>query len=425
MTVRRILADAYFDGETLFDRGPFLLTVDSGMIMRVECAAPETFADAAGAFLMPGLVEAHAHVFLDGALVDAGARNARQGASVADMLATARDNLARSTRAGVTVVRDAGDRYGINHAMRDELAAREDAPIELRSPGPALKRAKRYGAFIGNDVAGGDELRAAVAELCRASDDIKIILTGVVDFADGCVKGAPQFDVDELRLIVTEAHARNRKTFAHCSGLAGLETAVAAGVDSIEHGYFITRDILGRMADKRIAWAPTFAPVHFQWAEPQHAGWDRTTVGNLSRLLDDHAQQVGHAHELGVAVLAGSDAGSPGVDHGDGLTDELLHLLRAGLPMQAVLRAATSLPRALWNMQSARIAPGSRADMILLGRSPFDDPSALRNVRLVVKGGCCVPVGAAGRAGARPASASDDDEFDISLPCISPCPPER
>lgn len=425
MTVRRILADAYFDGETLFDRGPFLLTVDGGMIMRVECAAPETFADAAGAFLMPGLVEAHAHVFLDGALVDAGARNARQGASVADMLATARDNLAKSTRAGVTVVRDAGDRYGINHAMRDELAAREEAPIELRSPGPALKRAKRYGAFIGNDVAGGDELRAAVAELCRASDDIKIILTGVVDFADGCVKGAPQFDVDELRLIVTEAHARNRKTFAHCSGLAGLETAVAAGVDSIEHGYFITRDILGRMADKRIAWAPTFAPVHFQWAEPQHAGWDRTTVGNLSRLLDDHAQQVGHAHELGVAVLAGSDAGSPGVDHGDGLTDELLHLLRAGLPMQAVLRAATSLPRALWNMQSARIAPGSRADMILLDRSPFDDPSALRNVRLVVKGGCCVPVGASGRAGARPASASDDDEFDISLPCISPCPPER
>lgn len=427
MTVRRILADAYFDGETLFDRGPFLLTVDGGVIKGVESVAPETFADAAGAFLMPGLVEAHAHVFLDGALVDAGARNARQGANAADMLATARDNLAKSTRAGVTVVRDAGDRYGVNHAMRDELAAREDAPIVLRSPGPALKRAKRYGAFIGKDVAGGDELRAAVAELCRASDDIKIILTGVVDFADGCVKGAPQFDVDELRLIVAEAHAHDRKTFAHCSGLAGLETAVAAGVDSIEHGYFMTRDILGRMADKRIAWAPTFAPVHFQWAEPRHAGWDRATVDNISRLLDDHAEQVRHAHELGVAVLAGSDAGSPGVDHGDGLIDELLHLVRAGLPMRTVLRAATSLPRALWDMPSAWIAPGGRADMILLDRSPFDDPSALRNVRLVVRGGCCVPVKASGRskAAAPPASVSDDDELDISLPCISPCPPER
>lgn len=426
MTVRRILADAYFDGETLFDRGPFLVTVEGGVIGRIEGVAPETFADAAGAFLMPGLVEAHAHLFLDGALVDAGARNARQRASAADMLATARDNIAKSTRAGVTVVRDAGDRYGVNHAMRAELAAREAAPIELRSPGAALKRAKRYGAFIGNDVAGGDELRAAVAELCRASDDIKIILTGVVDFADGCVKGVPQFDGDELRLIVTEAHARNRKTFAHCSGLAGLETAVAAGVGSIEHGYFMTRDILGRMADKRIAWAPTFAPVHFQRAEPHHAGWDRAKVDNLSRLLDDHAEQVRHAHALGVAVLAGSDAGSPGVDHGGGLIDELLHLLRTGLPMQAVLRAATSLPRELWNMPAARIAPGRRADLILLGRSPFDDPSALRNVRLVVKGRCCVPVDAPGRVtAAAPSASASDDEFDIPPTCISPCPPER
>jgi imidazolonepropionase-like amidohydrolase len=136
---------------------------------------------------------------------------------------------------------------------------------------------------------------------------------------------------------------------------------------------------------------------------------------------------VRHAYELGVAVLAGSDAGSPGVDHGDGLIDELLHLLRAGLPMHAVLRAATSLPRALWNMPSARIAPGSRADMIMLDSSPFDDPSALRNVRLVVKGGCYVPVDASGRVGAAapPAPASDDDDFAISLSCISPCPSER
>jgi imidazolonepropionase-like amidohydrolase len=149
-------------------------------------------------------------------------------------------------------------------------------------------------------------------------------------------------------------------------------------------------------------------------------------VDNLSRLLDDHAEHVGHAHELGVAVLAGSDAGSPGVDHGGGLIDELLHLLRTGLPMQAVLRAATSLPRDLWNMPPARIAPGSRADMILLEHSPFDDPSALRNVRLVVKGGCCVSVDASGCVGATaaPASASND-EFDVPPMCISPCPPER
>ena len=427
MAVRRILADACFDGEALLDRGPFLVTIDGGVIVQLDRVASGPAADVTGGFLMPGLVEAHAHVFLDGALVDAAARNARRAAGPGQWLPTARANLARCTRAGVTVVRDAGDRYGVNHAMRDELAAREDAPIALRSPGAALKRAKRYGGFIGNDVAGGDDLRSAVAELCRASDDIKIILTGVVDFAAGCVAGAPQFDVEELTLIVAEAHARGRKTFAHCSGLAGLDVAVAAGVDSIEHGYFMSRDILARMADKGIVWVPTFAPVHFQWACPQHSGWDRGTIENLSRILDAHGEHLSLADELGVAVIAGSDAGSPGVEHGAGLIDELLHLLRAGLPMAAVLRAATSRPRALWGMAPAGIARGQCADMILLDRSPFDDPTALREVRLVMKGECWTAADASERVGvaAPPTSARDADDFDISLPCVSPCPPEQ
>jgi imidazolonepropionase-like amidohydrolase len=392
MAVRRILADVCFDGEAVLGRGPVLVTIDAGVIARVEAAAPRMTADISGGFLMPGLIEAHAHMFLDGALVDANARNARLAATHADMLATARGNLGKCRRAGVTVVRDAGDRYGVNHALRDELAERKDALIALRSPGAALKRAKRYGAFIGADVACDGDIRSTVAQRCRGSDDIKIILTGIVDFAEGSVKGAPQFDVDELRVIVAEAHARGRKTFVHCSGAAGLAVAVAAGVDSIEHGYFMTRDILAQMADKQIAWVPTFAPVHFQRAEPWHAGWDRATVANLSRILEDHATHVALAHDLGVSVLAGSDAGSPGVEHGTGLIDELLHLRRTGFPMAAVLQAATTLPRALWGMSPARIAPGNYADLILLNASPFDHPAALRAVRYVLRGECCVAV---------------------------------
>ena len=427
MAIRRILAGACFDGETTLGRGPVLVTIDNGVIARVEAAAPRTTANISGGFLMPGFAEAHAHMFLDGALRDAGARNARLAATPADMLATARDNLAKCTRAGVTVVRDAGDSYGVNHALRDELAERTDAPIALRSPGAALKRAKRYGAFIGKDVAGPADIRSAIAELCRGSDDIKIILTGIVDFAESCVKGAPQFDVDELGLIVAEARAHGRKTFAHCSGTAGLAVAVAAGVDSIEHGYFMTRDILAQMADKEIAWVPTFAPVHFQRTEPWHAGWGEAIVANLSRILDDHAKHLALAHDLGVPVLAGSDAGSPGVEHGAGLVDELLHLLRAGLPMAAVLQAATLRPRALWGMASARIAPGHDADLILLDASPFDDPAALRRVRFVLRGECWVAVNADERAGFALASVPDGvaGEPDISHSPLSPSGSEQ
>ncbi len=431
MAVRHILADACFDGDRLLDGGPWLVVVAHGTITAIERAAAGTEADSAGAFLMPGLVEAHAHAFLDGSLTDAGSRNARMQASPSEMLATGRSNLNKSMRAGITLVRDAGDRYGINHALREELLNGANLPITLRSPGVALKRAKRYGAFIGHDVGAGGAITTAVAERCNnrdgfaASDDIKIILTGVVDFAAACVNGEPQFDSDELRLIVTEAHARGRKTFVHCSGLPGLAVAVAAGVDSIEHGYFMSREILAQMADKAIAWVPTFAPVEFQRAAPHHAGWDRATVDNIARLLDDHAAQVALAHALGVAVLAGSDAGSPGVDHGTGLIDELMHLRAAGLPLPAVLRAATRLPHTLWGSGGGRIAIGHGADMILLDRSPFDDPQALREVAFVVKGECCMPVARGGKRDRPQDWAQLDADDPIALPCISPCAPER
>lgn len=433
MTVRHILADQCFDGDRLLTGGPWRVVVDHGTIASVERAAPDSGADIISTFLMPGLTEAHAHLFLDGALTDPGARNAQAQASASAKLATGRRNLDKSVRAGITLLRDAGDRYGINHALRAELRNGTSLPLTLRSPGAALKRAKRYGAFIGHDIGAGDAVAAAVTERCRgpgsaddvASDDIKIILTGVVDFAAGSVKGEPQFDGDELALIVRTAHAHGRRTFAHCSGLAGLMVAVDAGVDSIEHGYFMNREILLRMADKEIAWVPTFAPVAFQQKAPHHAGWDRATVANIARLLDGHAAHVALAHDIGVTVLAGSDAGSPGVDHGTGLIDEMMHLHQAGLPVQALLRTVTSVPRALWNAGGGRIAKGHRADMILLDQSPFDDPQALRAVAGVVKDAHWMPIPTAGTADKSQSRVAANDDDPIALPCISPCAPER
>jgi imidazolonepropionase-like amidohydrolase len=324
-------------------------------------------------------------MFLDGSELDSATRNAFLSAEPAQMLAAARSNVAKNVRAGVTLVRDAGDKYGINHEIRRELGESRSLPIRVRSPGLGLKRPKRYGSFMARDIETAADIAPAVGDLARTSDDIKIILTGVIDFKAGTVKGAPQFDVEELRIIVEEARVRGLKTFAHCSGVLGLETAVEAGVGSIEHGFFMTRDILARMADKGIAWVPTFSPVHFQWARPETAGWDANTVSNLGRILDGHREHVAIAHEVGVELIAGSDAGSPGVDHGSALIDELFHFLEAGLPMEAVLRSATSRPRALWGAPSANIAPGNAADLVAYAHSPLLEPEALRRPLAVVK----------------------------------------
>jgi imidazolonepropionase-like amidohydrolase len=380
MTTLHVRLQSYFDGEDLHAgaAGPFLITIRDGVIVSIATHAADAQADIEAPFAMPGLVEAHAHLFLDGGELDLDKRNAYLNAGASDMMDVARANVARSARAGITLVRDAGDRYGINHAIRDELRHDKGASVTVRSPGLGVKRPKRYGGFMARDVEPDGDIDAIVDDMARTADDVKIILTGIIDFASGSVKGSPQFDEEELRRIVAAAHKRGRRTFAHCSGLDGLEVAVSADVDSIEHGFFMTREILARMADKGIAWVPTFSPVHFQWGRPDVAGWDAATIGHLRRILDSHLEHVAIAHTLGVELVAGSDAGSPGVVHGTALIDELFHFLDAGIPMRDVLKSATSRPRRLWDLPAVNIRPGNAAELVIFEQSPFVDPRALR-----------------------------------------------
>lgn len=391
-----ILANSYFDGRVRHAGGPYEILIEDGRIRSVEAVNGRSMASPASRdlrthraeFAMPGLVEAHAHVFLDGGELDAAARAAYLEAPPPTMVEVARRNLASALRSGVTLVRDAGDRYGVNHVLRAEARAGGSTLPELRSPGAGIRRPGRYGAFIAGEARNDEEIVATVHRIAdEGADDLKIILTGIIDFASGMVKGEPQFDERSLALMVATAHGRGLRTFAHCSGSSGLEVAVAAGVDSIEHGFFMSREILVRMAEKGIAWVPTFSPVRFQWAHPELAGWNAVAVAHLRRILDEHLRHLRIAHEVGVALVAGSDAGSIGVRHGRGLVDELFFFLEAGLPLAAVLESATSRPRRLWGMGDGLLRPGSPADLVLLGGDPFEEHRQLLQVAAVFRSG--------------------------------------
>lgn len=385
MTRHAFIAQSLFDGERHRGRGPYTVVVDDGRI--AEAGEGDRGHELGGmdvrrvGFLMPGLVEAHAHLFLDGGERDTAARSAYLKAPRDDMLAVGRENMRRSLAAGVTLVRDAGDKHGINHQLRDE-AAKGGGP-RVRSAGLGLRRSKGYGAFMAREIEDVSRLPEVVAGMAETADDIKIILTGIIDFEKGAVIGAPQFDLGACRAIVAAAKARGRKTFAHCSGTEGLDIAVAAGIDSIEHGFFMTRPILERMAERGIAWVPTFSPVAFQAHQPQWCQWPETTVAVLNGILESHRAHVRLAAELGVPLVCGSDAGSHGVAHGVGLIEEIGLMTAAGLDLGAVLAAASSVPRRLWGAEPNSIAKGNRAELVALAASPFDDPAALHHARVV------------------------------------------
>ena len=157
---------------------------------------------------------------------------------------------------------------------------------------------------MAREVGTREEITAAVREIAATADDLKVIQTGIIDFKAGTVKGEPQFDTAELQFIVRLAREEGLRTFVHCSGAAGIEVAVAAGVDSIEHGFFMTRELLKGMANQGIAWVPTFSPVEFQWRRPEIAGWDEQTVSNLRRILDA-LRACGAGRRVGCAAGGG------------------------------------------------------------------------------------------------------------------------
>ena len=372
-----LVAAEWFDGERRHANGPTTFQIADGRLVgQAEGDHGETLA-AQGwplqrvAFLMPGLVDAHVHLFLDGGPTDSATRSAHLKQDVEQLTEAARRSARQNLAAGVTLVRDAGDRHGINNRIREEARDPAAGLARVRSGGLGVKRAKRYGAFMATDVDDAASIRSSVTKLAEANDEIKLILTGIIDFDSGAVTDEPQFDIPAARLVVETAHACGRKVFAHCSGVKGLDVAVEAGVDAIEHGFFMTREHLLKMRDRGLAWTPTFCPVHFQWAQPDAVGWSANTVGNLRRILDGHAEHVRLADELGVTLLLGTDAGSMGVVHGQALAEEAERFQEAGLNVEAVLRAATSAARRHFGLAQATLAVGAPWEAVALGASPF------------------------------------------------------
>jgi len=378
-----VVVESWFDGEARRN-GATTFVVKDGRID--DIAEGDRGADFArrgiavhrGAFLMPGLVDAHVHLFLDGAPTDAKVRSDHLKRPIEKLAEAARASARQSLVCGVTVVRDAGDRHGINNRVRDEANNPDSGLPLVRSGGLGVKRPKRYGAFMATDVEDAEGIRRSVAALAAANDEIKLILTGIIDFEAGAVTDEPQFSLEDTRLAVETARACSRNTFAHCSGVKGLAIAAAAGVGSIEHGFFMNRGTLSLMLTNGVAWTPTFCPVHFQWAHPEAVGWSPQTVGNLRRILDDHARHLALAHEMGVTLLLGTDAGSMGVEHGYAVFEEIDRYLEAGLPLEATLRAATSTARRHFGFESTTLARGAPFDALLFAKSPFEDVRTLR-----------------------------------------------
>jgi imidazolonepropionase-like amidohydrolase len=388
-------ADLVFDAHQIRFVGSGGATPPRGALHDGQTEPDAVLADVTA---MPCLIEAHAHLFLAGAPVNFKEREQYLESHPDQLLEYGRSRWPKILRCGVGAVRDAGDKHRVGLTLAREAKASHGAgklatTPWIDSPGAAIHHRGRYGAFMGQPLEDHASPAACVASRVEGgADRIKLLVSGIINFKEGRVTAAPQMPVEEVRALVEAAKSHGKQTFAHASGTDGVENSIEGGVTTVEHGFFVTEDQLKRMRDRRIAWVPTFAPVQLQIDRAPGLGWDDVVVGHLKRIIDGHRQMLRKAHEMGVIIVAGSDAGSCGVPHGVGFIDELVHMQTAGMPPLAILNSATGVSAATLAFPDrvGQLAPGFRSRIILTRHDPLESVANLHKAKTILFDGTSV-----------------------------------
>ena len=342
--------------------------------------------DLGGLTLLPGLINCHVHLCLSG-----GADPSRMlsdesyAATVVNAVVRAR----RTVEAGVTTVRDLGGREYAEIAVRDGVRAGLIPGPRTLCAGRAVCITGGHGwRMVGRQADGPDDLRKAVREQLRAGADvIKLVATGGV-MTPGVDPRAAQLTLEELRAGVDEAHRARRRAAAHAMADEGIAWCLDAGIDTIEHGVFLTEALAARMATQGTALVATLIAPHAIVEGGLAAGIPEFAVNKSLALRERHLESFRLALRAGVTIAAGTDAGTPLNPHGS-VVPELALMIGAGMaPLQA-LRAATSVAAQVLGIASetGSIAPGLAADLIAVEGDPATDVKALDAVRLVIAEG--------------------------------------
>jgi imidazolonepropionase-like amidohydrolase len=366
-------------------------------IVEARRAPPAGAVDAGGRTLLPGLIDAHAHVSSDVSrspgfgppppLHGEPPRPRELGYYV----------LAKAARAmleaGVTTVRDVGsyddEAIVLREAVRLGLV---DGPrilscariISATSPGGAIFKT------MYREADGAGEMRKAVREqLRRGADFIKLMSTGARSVLAEDPEPA-QMTREELHAAVDEAHRLGVRVAAHVEGLGGARLAVAEGVDTIEHGLSLHREpsLLEAMAQRGIVLVPTLSTFH-DLAERFTDSFAPVLVEQAKRQREEAYATLLAAREAGVTLAMGHDSGPPGDN-----AVELVRMVAGGLSaMEGIVAATQGSARALGLDDVGVIRPGAVADLLVVDGDPLDDVRVLRGperVWLVVKDGRAV-----------------------------------
>jgi imidazolonepropionase-like amidohydrolase len=244
-----------------------------------------------------------------------------------------------------------------------------------------------HGAFIGRETDGPWDARKAVREQRKAGAEcIKLIATGGV-LTKGAVPGLDQLTEEEMRAAIVEASAHGMRVAAHAIGTSGIKNALRAGVTSIEHGHLLDDEAIELFKARDAYLVPTLAAVWRIFENVAGGAQPDYVVRKATEIYHHAGDNIRKAYRAGVKIAGGSDAGTPYNRHEDYAYEVELMSTVLGMTPQQALTAATSTAAELLGVDAGVLAPGRPADLLLLRGDAGADVRALRDPRVVIKGG--------------------------------------
>ncbi len=397
-----IHAGRLIDGVAATARTAVTVVVEGDRIVAItegyaSPASGDTVIDLRTATLMPGLMDLHVHVsgeqsptsYTEGFFMNP-----------SDEALRATMYVKRTLLAGFTTVRDCGAGNRLNQSLRDAIARGWIVGPRIIAAGSVsttgghgdptnglameLQELLAPRTLVAN---GPDQMRAAVRQRYKdGADLIKIAATGgVLSLAKS--GQAPLFTEEELVAVVQTARDYGMKVAAHAHGTEGMLRAVRAGVHTIEHGTYMTDEVMAAMKERGTWYVPTVSAGRFVAEKAKIDGYFPEVVRPKAAAIGPQIQDtLARAWKAGVKIAFGTDQGV--APHGEN-GREFVYMVEAGMPPMAAIKAATSLAAEVIGMEKelGTVAAGMAADLVAVPGDPLADITQMTRVGFVMKGG--------------------------------------
>jgi imidazolonepropionase-like amidohydrolase len=361
-------------------RSDVLIEIENGVISTINKMMPEDrnnrhFIDLTRCTLLPGLVDSHVHLTISGT-EDPEVRQVQLTAPFETLEGVIDKHLKSHVSLGVVALRDGGDHGGYTLYYKSSCLPHTGIPIRLKSAGRAWHAPGRYGKLIGRPPVEGHTLGQSILKQPESVDHIKIVNSGLNSLSTFGKETPSQFDPDALKEAVQAGRELGLKTMVHANGREAVAAAIEAGCHSIEHGFFMGEKNLIKMAERDVTWVPTAFTMNAYACMP---GSPRRDSEVAQKNLDHQLDQIRKSLEYGVRIAVGTDAGSPGVHHGQAIREEIRLLISAGLSLEGAIQCATSNGADLLGLENevGRVLPGMPATFLATRGKPDRLPESL------------------------------------------------